>query len=103
MQWHNTSIHMNNANTIIVCAAVRYPDGRLLVGPRHFDYVMLGQFKALKITDSEDVADKGFVDQEGHFYTRQEAWKIAERNNQIRYRTAGDEANGGTLFSENLY
>lgn len=88
---------------IIVCAAVRYPDGRMLVGPRHFDYVMLKQFEAMGIKDGEDVAEKGFVDQDGKFYTRCEAWTIAEENKQIRYRTSGDTANGGTLFSENLY
>lgn len=88
---------------IIVCAAVRYPDNRMLVGPRHLDYVMLCQYQALKLTASEDEAVMGFVDQEGKFYTRCEAWHIAQRNNQIRHRAPGDEANGGTLFSENLY
>lgn len=90
-------------NPIIVCAAVRYPDNRMLVGPRHFDYVMLCQYKALQITAKEEEAETGFVDQDGNFYNRREAWVIAQRNNQIRYRTPADEANGGTLFSENLY
>lgn len=75
----------------------------MLTGPRHFDFVMLKQLKAMDIKDSEDVAEKGFVDQDGEFYTRCAAWKIAEENKQIRYRTPGDTANGGTLFSENLY
>ena len=87
----------------IVCAAVRYPDGKKLVGPRHFDYTMLLQHQALKIQFEEDESEKGFLDQEGKYYTRQEAWTLAEKNGQILYRTPGDDAHGGTLFSENLY
>lgn len=87
----------------IVCAAVRYPDGKMLVGPRHLDYVMLLQFQALKIQFEEKDATMGFVDQDGKFYTRQEAWKLAEANGQILYRIPADQQHGGTLFSENLY
>lgn len=87
----------------IVCAAVRYPGGEMLVGPRHFDYVMLLQYRALRIQYEEDESEKGFVDQEGKFYTRQEAWRLAQETQQIRHRVSGDEAHGGTLFSENLY
>jgi hypothetical protein len=47
--------------------------------------------------------DQGFIDQFGKYYTRTEAWKIAEAMGQIRYRCGGDTANGGTLYSENLY
>ena len=39
----------------------------------------------------------------GKFYTRQEAWRLAQETQQIRHRVSGDEAHGGTLFSENLY
>ena len=75
----------------------------MLVGPRHFDYVMLLQHRALRIQYEEDESEKGFVDQEGKFYTRQEAWRLAQATQQIRHRVYGDEAHGGTLFSENLY
>ncbi len=37
----------------------------MLVGPRHFDYVMLLQHRALRIQYEEDESEKGFVDQEG--------------------------------------
>lgn len=87
----------------IVCAAVRYPDGKMLVGPRHFDYTMLLQHQALKIEFEEGESEKGFVDQEGKFYTRQEAWKLAEANGQILYRPEAYEKQVGTLFSEHLY
>jgi hypothetical protein len=60
----------------IVCAAVRYPGGEMLVGPRHLDSVMLVQYRALR---------------------------LAQETQQIRHRVSGDEAHVGTLFSENLY
>ena len=75
----------------------------MLVGPRHFDYVMLLQHRALRIQYEEDESEKGFVDQEGKFYTRQDAWRLVQETQQIRHRVSGDEAHGGTLFSENLY
>ena len=43
------------------------------------------------------------VFQNGKFYTRQEAWRLAQETQQILHRVSGDEAHGGTLFSENLY
>lgn len=46
---------------------------------------------------------QGFVDNEGNFLTREEAWKVAERCGQIIRRCGGDTANGGTLYSENLW
>lgn len=87
----------------IVCAAVRYPSGKMLVGPRHFHGVMAKQFQALGIKDDESTGTCGFVDQEGRFFTRQEAWIVAEQRQQIRTRVDGDTKNGGTLYSENLY
>jgi hypothetical protein len=43
--------------------------------------------------------DQGFIDQRGKFWTREEAWVIAETNGQIKYRVSIE----GTLYSENLY
>ena len=88
---------------VVVCAAVRYPDGRMLVGPRHFDATMHTQFHAFGIKTQEDRSVQGFIDQHGAFLTREEAWKIAEANGQIKKRVGGDTINGGRLFSENLY
>lgn len=87
----------------IVCAANRLPNGHLLLGARHWDQKMRDQYK---LSGSEDIVDfdnQGFMDQRGNFLTRTEAWKVAEKAGQIRYRCGGDEADGGTLYSENLY
>ena len=48
-------------------------------------------------------SEQGFIDSWGVFYNRQDAWKIAEENNQIIRRVGGDTKDGGTLYSENLY
>ena len=47
--------------------------------------------------------EDGFIDQFGTFFNRQQAWKIAEKRDQIIRRVGGDIAHGGTLYSENLY
>lgn len=87
----------------VVCAAIRHPDGRLICSPRHFDTTTHAVLDHLEKT--EDIrtwgqADQGFVDQYGIYLTREEAWVIALRQNQIIHRVGGDE---GCLYSENLY
>jgi len=86
----------------IVCAANKNRlNGSIVLGVRHHDKFMMF---------SEDInssgwidADQGFIDQQGFWLTRQEAWKVAEAAGQIIRRCGGDEADGGTLYSENLY
>lgn len=87
----------------IVCAAVKYTNGPMLVGPRHFDEVMQKQYTSFRINFTEEKAIQGFLDNAGNFHTREEAWVIAMAANQVIYRTGGDTINGGRLFSENLY
>lgn len=85
----------------IVCAA-NYKDGFMLCGVRHWDQLMRAQF--LLVHDRLSYQwEQGFIDNRGNFLTRQEAWKVAEAAGQIIRRVGGDEANGGTLYSENLY
>lgn len=82
----------------IVCSACRHREtGVIFCGARHFDSVMRGQIKAagLKGTGHE----QGFIDQYGRFYDREQAWVIAERNNQIKNKVSTD----GTLYSENCW
>jgi hypothetical protein len=82
----------------IVCAALRSKDGWgvVAVGPRHFDQTMRRQLAEGAGRNTE----QGFIDQHGVFYTREQAWLIAQGNGQIIRRVGGDE---GRLFSENLY
>lgn len=88
----------------IVCAAIRFGE-HIICGARHFDTIMRMQIKTSSVDWYIDRSkiEQGFIDQYGQFYSRTEAWKIALHQFQIRRRCGGDETNGGTLFSENLY
>lgn len=81
----------------IVCAACRNFDGRIICGPRHFDNTMREQIKAAEGLKhwQNGGCDQGFVDQYGRFYSRKEAWIIAEKNGQIRHP---DVSTRGTLY-----
>ena len=78
---------------IVVCC-VRHND--MLI-----NHVLEVTIPMLSMTDTK--SESGFVDNRGNFLTRTEAWKVAEAAGQILYRCGGDETNGGTLYSENLY
>lgn len=82
----------------IVCAANRFENGPMIVGARHFDQHMVEQMQYMGLKGS-DPHVQGFIDQYGHFYTREQAWKIAEENGQI----IREVSSPGMLFSENLY
>lgn len=104
----------SEAGRRIVCAALRHPiDHDLIItGPRHFDPIMRSQIRAWTLAASVlademnaqwRCAQQGFVDQWGAFLTRTEAWTVAMAAGQVIRRVGGDERDGGTLFSENLY
>lgn len=92
-------------NERIVCAANRNSIGHIVLGVRHFDAVMhiaiVDYYMAARCSSSFD--EQGFFTSQGRFVSRTEAWKIAEAEGQILRRCGGDTANGGTLYSENLY
>lgn len=79
----------------VVCAVLRQND-EIIPGVRHFDEDML-----VALGDEDwSKAEQGFIDNRGHFLTREEAWIVAEEAGQILRRVPGD---GQKLFSENLY
>lgn len=99
---------------VIVCAAIRNKDtGVVVCGPRHGNCLNAVIAYGIDKNPNGDTWICGFVDQENNFYTRAEAWKIADERGQINRPTGweknfdnrrppgfGDE---GLLFSENLY
>ena len=87
-----------NVRRRVVCAAVRDSDGRIVVGPRHFDQTMTNAIYSLP--EWSRPWEQGFIDQRGEFMTREEAHKVAIEADQIIRRCGGDDAR---LFSENLY
>lgn len=84
----------------IVCAAIRQSNGVVVCGARHYDMIMRDVIRSLMSTSP---AEQGFIDNYGLFVDRCTAWQIANQAEQIRNRCGGDTANGGTLYSENLY
>lgn len=92
-----------DAQRYIVAAACKLENGLVIVGPRHMDQTMQKIKEAIGLSWWHSADAQGFVDQWGRFVDRQTAWKIAVHAGQIRRRCGGDAANGGTLYSENLY
>lgn len=90
------------SNTVperIVCAAHEL-HGYIVIGLRHCDENTVRD--APSKTYLMD-ARQGFITNRRRFVDRQEAWKIAEAQQQIVRHVGGDTLHGGTLFSENLY
>jgi hypothetical protein len=94
----------------IVCAANRHlRTGQVVIGIRHLDGHMIQQIDGIrdleptKQGDHDEKWEQGFIDQNGKFLQRTRAWKVAQAAGQIIRRVGGDTANGGTLYSENLY
>lgn len=96
----------------IVCAANKNCVGEIVLGVRHHDSIMNKQIINYRefcenldaiVNATTNFREQGFVTNKGRYVDRQEAWKIAEAQNQIIRRVGGDEAKGGTLYSENLY
>lgn len=99
----------------IVCAAclIHDLDGKTytLLGARHWDMFMHEQMESLQKVFKDRwpyerrpwthriSEDQGFIDQFKKYYTREEAWKIAEANGQILREVSSP----GELYSENLY
>jgi hypothetical protein len=91
----------------VVCAANRSKvTGQIICGARHWDHIMRQQVQWLenqpdgrKMPHEWSGAEQGFIDQFGRFLTRQEAFLIAQSQNQILY--PGFDT--GTLYSEDLY
>lgn len=88
---------------VIVCAAMRCRrTGHIVCSVRHWDITTHWLFPTTKeACEFED--EQGFIDNKYEFLNRQEAWKVAKAAGQIKRRVGGDDINGGTLYSENLY
>jgi hypothetical protein len=105
---------MKEKNSIIVCAAMKMKDGMIIPGVRHFSPEMRQIMQRIYGNKYHLQVDKqGFIDQYGDFYSRREAFLIANNNSQIRrptgFESVGepqrieDEHENAILFSENLY
>lgn len=84
----------------IVCAAIRYPNGVIVCGARHYDRVMHTVLEQLDKTSGEYKAkgEQGFIDKYGTFHNRIDAKKIAAENGQVTDFICKD-----VMYSEDLY
>lgn len=89
-------------NRRIVCAAIQC-DGTIFAGARHWDSVMRSQLSGRESALDKRFEQQGFIDNQGSFLSRTDAWRVANAAGQIIRRVGGDTANDGTLYSENLY
>jgi len=87
----------------VVCAANRNHLGLVVCSVRHYDPLMHKVIDGLKGFTSQRFDEQGFINVNGVFLSRTEAWTAAMENNQVVHRCGGDTADGGTLYSENLY
>jgi hypothetical protein len=88
------------SDPIIVCAACKFDD-EVVIGPRHYDMTMHAMLDRMPHIAANAKPIQGFIDQHGVFYTREEAYVIAVKNNQIRRNI--ETSTVGKLFSEHLY
>lgn len=91
----------------IVAAANKYGDV-ILVGVRHGSDDMYSLYDHIDDELTFDACpsskcEQGFITSKYRFVARNEAWKIAVEQQQIVRRVGGDDSDGGTLYSENLY
>lgn len=101
---------LQEASRRVVCAANRMPDGTMFIGARHWDDWMREQAERYRQANGIEetafgLAEQGFIDQYHNFLTREQAWKVARRQEQIIRMCGSDslEDEEGMLFSEHLY
>jgi hypothetical protein len=78
---------------VVVCAAVRSPDGKIVRGRRHVDAIRALQATMGYEGEHPRGEDQGFVTSENRFVTRREAYRL-----HFPDRTEADE-----LRSDDLY
>jgi hypothetical protein len=86
---------------VVVCAAIKYDNGLIICGPRHYDRTMVNVITY--IGNLPHISEDGFIDQFGTFLTRKEAMIIAiaaGQNVDIERGCGGDTE---LLYSEGLY
>lgn len=86
----------------IVGAAIRHKDqGWVVVSVRHFDLLMHQQLARMGCDGRN--TEQGFVDSMGGFWSREDAWDIAQFQGQVLANRHRSFIPLGRLYSEHLY
>lgn len=93
---------------MIICAAVKWtsPSGlEMTIGCiRHADgLAQLNTVRDLGSVINKNDIEQGFLDHEGKFYSREDAYIIAKKCGQLSATTLANKHASTELFSEDLY
>lgn len=97
---------------IVICSAVRLPDGRLIRGHRHGDCLKTAHELVIyqKLHGYSDLEwsnlhgdDQGFITSKNRYVDRQEGMRLQKAAGIESKSSDGKGYRGDTLFSEDLY
>lgn len=91
----------SNREEVVLISAIKLQDGNIICGYRHSDCIdIANEYVAQSINRNNCIC--GFMTSKNRFVSREEAFKIAKRQNQIWHKLhEGVEEN--ILVSEDLY
>ncbi len=99
-QDNKTSKPESNKPEFILCSAIMH-NGDVICGYRHSDCISLAQKHIAAVIERDNVVC-GFMTSKNRFITRDEAFKIAKKENQIWHKVH-DGVDENILISEDLY
>lgn len=88
----------------IAGVASRAPSGLVVCSVRHGDEVFYRTIEKMELDEKDSnlhAWTQGFVTNRFVFVNRKEAWRIAERQGQVKFKLPCDDAK--RLYSENLH
>lgn len=95
--------HLKEEMEIVICAAIRMPDGYIIRGHRHNNCIMtassIPRYKGIHTHGD----DQGFVTSLNRYVTRKQGYEIQKAAGIESVCKEGDRYLGGELYSEDLY
>lgn len=104
LKFHEVEVNFEEYPEVIVCAANKFSvNGKELVihGTRHYApdmHVIINTFEDFGV--AVDEISQGFITNRGRYVNREEALRIAEKNDQVKHSIGYDP---DELYSEMLY
>lgn len=88
---------------IVICAAIRMPDGEVIRGHRHNNCYDVVRARPDKVREDIVRAAQGFLTSQNRFVCREEAMKIQRAAGISSAQWPDGKLRGDSLFSEDLY
>lgn len=87
----------------IICSAIRIENGKIYYGHRHHHCLQAMNGELSWDMNRQEIykvkKEQGFITNKNRFVSREQAWIIAEKANQIKENSGSK----GTLYSEDIY